>query len=104
MALSSAIFAAPQVSIDCSPEQLLDYLHGAAAAAASTAATAVHQAREEEERLLEAASNALGTQYVLRLMPRHKQPDIRLSLQRLISHAEAVRQAFDMSGRHPDPP
>ena len=92
------------MSTECSPEQLLEYLHSAAAAAASTAAAAVYQAKEEEERLLEAASSALGTQTVMRFVPQHQQPDIRRSLARLISNAEAVRQAFDMSGRYPHPP
>lgn len=99
--LSSAVFAALQVSIDCSPEQLLEYLCGADATAASIAASAVHQAKAEEERLLEAASDALGTQFVMRLIPRHQQPDICRSLKQLISNAEAVRQAVDMSGRYP---
>ena len=98
-----AISAALQVSIDCSPQQLLEYLHGAAASAASTAAAAVYQAKEEEDRLLEAASNALGTQSVMRFIGRYQQPDIRRSVERLISNAEAVRQAFDMSGRCADP-
>lgn len=89
------------MSIECSPEQLLEYLQGADAAAVSIAAAAVHQAKQEEERLLEAASNALGTQYLMRFISRHKQPDIRSSLERLISHAAAVRQTFDMSGEYP---
>lgn len=50
-----------QVSTDCSPEQLLEYLQGEAATAASTAAVAQGRARQEEEELLEAASKALGT-------------------------------------------
>lgn len=93
--------AALQVSIECSPEQLLEYLHSADAAAVSVAAGAAHQAKQEEERLLEAASNALGTQYLIRFISRHKQPDICSSLERLISHAAAVRQTFDMSGEYP---
>ena len=103
MTLSSAISATLQVSIDCSPQQLLEYLHGAAATEASVSAAAVHQAKAEEERLLEAASNALGTQTVMRFIPRHQQPDICGALERLISSAEAVRQAWDMSGGYPDP-
>ena len=94
--------AALQVSIECSSEQLLEYLQGADAAAASAAAGAVHQAKQEEERLLEAASDALGTQYVMRFISRHQQPDIRSSLERLISHAAAVRQTFDLSGKYPE--
>ncbi|KAL3131939.1 hypothetical protein ABBQ38_007635 [Trebouxia sp. C0009 RCD-2024] len=50
-----------EVSTDCSPEQLLEYLQGEAATAASTAAVAQGRARQEEEELLEAASKALGT-------------------------------------------
>lgn len=92
-----------QVSTDCSPEQLLEYLQGEAATAASTAAVAHGRARQEEEELLEAASDALGTRHVMRMVSRYWQPDINRSLQQLIATADAVKAAFDLSGMSPEP-
>ena len=86
------------MSTDCSPEQLLEYLQGEAATAASTAAVAQGRARQEEEELLGAASDALGTRYVMRMVSRYRQPDINRSLQKLIATAAAVTAAFDLSG------
>ncbi|KAL3163390.1 hypothetical protein ABBQ32_009774 [Trebouxia sp. C0010 RCD-2024] len=86
-----------EVSTDCSPEQLLEYLQGEAATAASTAAVAHGRARQEEEELLEAASDALGTRHVMRMVSRYWQPDINRSLQQLIATADAVKAAFDLS-------
>ena len=91
------------MSTDCSPEQLLEYLQGEGAAAASTAAVAQGRARQEEEELLGAASDALGTRYVMRMVSRYRQPDINRSLQKLIATAGAVRAAFDLSGMSQEP-
>lgn len=103
MTLSSNLLDALQVTTDCSPEQLLEYLQGSGATAASTAAAAHGRARREEERLLQAASKTLGTQSTMRLCSRSRQPDINRSLQQLIATADAVREAFDLSGMYQEP-
>ncbi|KAL0042322.1 hypothetical protein WJX77_009053 [Trebouxia sp. C0004] len=87
-----------QVTTDCRPEQLLKYLQGEAATAASIAANAHADSRKEEQALLDAAGEALGAKYVMRMCSRHQQPKINQALQQLIQNAEAVKQSFDLSG------
>ena len=89
-----------QVTTDCREEQLLDYLQGEAATAASIAADAHADSRKEEQALLDAAGEALGAKYVMRMCSRHQQPKINQALQQLIQNAEAVKQSFDLSGGH----
>lgn len=90
-----------QVTTDCRPQQLLEYLQGEAATAASTAAVNQDMAKAKEDRLLEAARIALGVQHIIRLCSRNDQPTVTEPLQRLIEHGPAVRKAIDMSGLHP---
>ncbi|KAL0041357.1 hypothetical protein WJX79_000663 [Trebouxia sp. C0005] len=87
-----------QVTTDCRPEQLLEYLQGEAATAASIAADVHANSRKEEQALLDAAGEALGAKYVMRMCSRHQQPEIKQALQQLIQNAEAVKQSFDLSG------
>lgn len=87
-----------QVTTDCRPEQLLEYLQGEAATAASIAADAHADSRKEEQALLDAAGEALGAKFVMRMCSRHQQPKINQALQQLIQNAEAVKQSFDLSG------
>ncbi len=87
-----------QVTTDCRPEQLLEYLQGEAATAASIAADAHADSRKEEQALLDAAGEALGARFVMRMCSRHQQPKINQALQQLIQNAEAVKQSFDLSG------
>lgn len=89
-----------QVTTDCRPQQLLEYLRGEAATAASTAAVNQERAKAEEDLLLEAARTALGVQHIIRLCSRNDQPTVTEPLQRLIQHGPAVRQAIDLSGMH----
>ena len=89
-----------QVTTDCTPQQLLEYLQGEAATAASRAAVNQDRAKVEEERLLEAARMALGVQHIIRICSRNDQPTVTEPLQRLIQHGPAVRQAVDLSGLH----
>ncbi|KAL0050186.1 hypothetical protein WJX82_006057 [Trebouxia sp. C0006] len=87
-----------QVTTDCRPEQLLEYLQGEAATAASIAADAHADSRKEEQALLDAAGEALGARFVMRMCSRHQQPKINQALQQLIQNSEAVKQSFDLSG------
>ncbi len=89
-----------QVTTDCRPEQLLEYLQGEAATAASLAADSHADSRKEEQALLDAAGEALGAKFVMRMCSRHQQPKINQALQQLIQNAEAVKQSFDLSGGH----
>lgn len=89
-----------QVTTDCRPQQLLEYLQGEAAKAASTAAANQDRAKAEEDQLLEAARIALGVQHIIRLCSRNDQPTVTEPLRRLIQHGASVRQAIDLSGRH----
>ena len=87
-----------QVTTDCRPQQLLEYLQGEAATAASIAAVHQDRAKSEEDQLLEAARIALGVQHIIRLCSRNDQPTVTEPLQRLVQHGPAVRQAVDLSG------
>lgn len=89
-----------QVTTDCRPQQLLEYLQGEAATAASTAAANQDRAKAEEDQLLEAARIALGVQHIIRLCSRNDQPTVTEPLRRLIQHGSSVRQAIDLSGLH----
>ena len=88
------------MTTDCRPEQLLEYLQGEAATAASIAADAHADSRKEEQALLDAAGEALGARFVMRMCSRHQQPKINQALQQLIQNSEAVKQSFDLSGGH----
>lgn len=92
------IMWAVQVTTDCRPKQLLEYLQGEAATAASAAAVSQGGARAEEDRLLEAARMALGVQHIIRICSRNDQPTVTEPLRRLIQHGPTVRQAVDLSG------
>lgn len=87
-----------QVTTECRPQQLLEYLRGEAATAASAAAANQDRAKAEEDRLLEAARMALGVQHIIRICSRNDQPSVTAPLQRLIQHGPTVRQAVDLSG------
>ena len=89
-----------QVTTDCTPEQLLEYLQGEAATAASIAADVHADSRKEEQALLDAAGEALGARFVMRMCSRHQQPKINQALQQLIQNSQAVKQSFDLSGGH----
>ncbi|KAL3152625.1 hypothetical protein ABBQ32_001640 [Trebouxia sp. C0010 RCD-2024] len=91
-------FGALQVTTECRPQQLLEYLRGEAATAASAAAANQDRAKAEEDRLLEAARMALGVQHIIRICSRNDQPSVTAPLQRLIQHGPTVRQAVDLSG------
>lgn len=87
-----------QVTTECRPQQLLEYLQGEAATAASAAAVNQDRAKAEEDRLLEAARMALGVQHIIRICSRKDHPSVTAPLQRLIQHGPTVRQAADLSG------
>ena len=87
-----------QVSTECKPQQLLDYLQGDAATAASETAAAQDKARGEEARLLDLARLALGAQQVIRVCSQNEHPSVSRPLQQLIHNAAAVRQHVDLSG------
>ena len=87
-----------QVSIECPPQQLIDYLHGEAASAASATAAAQDKARGEEEQLLESARIALGAQQIIRVCSQNEHPSVSRPLQQLIRSAAAVKQHVDLSG------
>ncbi|KAL3142186.1 hypothetical protein ABBQ38_002537 [Trebouxia sp. C0009 RCD-2024] len=91
-------FGALQVTTECRPQQLLEYLQGEAATAASAAAVNQDRAKAEEDRLLEAARMALGVQHIIRICSRKDHPSVTAPLQRLIQHGPTVRQAADLSG------
>ena len=87
-----------QVTTECRPQQLLEYLHGAAAREASTAAAAQDRTRAEEDRLLELACVALGVQHIIRMCSRNDQPSVSEPLRRLIQHGPSIREAVNLSG------
>ena len=87
-----------QVSTECDPRLLLDYLSGELATAASTASKLQDRARQEEERLLKAACTALRAKHIIRVCSVHDHPQVCQAIQRLISNAAAVRQAVDLTG------
>ena len=87
-----------QVTTDCRPQQLIEYLCGEAAKAASTAAVAQDTARAEEAQLMEAARRALGAKHIIRVCSAEEQPTVSRPLQRLIQGAAAIRQVVDLSG------
>lgn len=91
-------YGALQVSTECEPQQLIDYLHGEAANAASATAAAQDKARGEEERLLESARVALGAQQIIRVCSQNEHPSVSRPLQQLIRSAAAVKQHVDLSG------
>lgn len=93
---------AMQVSTDCDPGLLLDYLTGEAATAASTASAVQDRARQDEERLLQAACTALRAKHIIRVCSVHDHPQVCQAIQRLIGNAAAVRQAVDLSGEADD--
>ena len=87
-----------QVSTECDPCLLLDYLSGESATAASSASIVQDRARQEEERLLKAACTALRAKHIIRVCSVHDHPQVCQAIQRLISNAAAVRQAVDLTG------
>lgn len=87
-----------QVSLECRPQELLEYLHGEAASSASLTAALQDQARTEEERLLQLACNALGAQQIIRVCSTNEHPSVSRPLQQLIHNAAAVKQQVDLSG------
>lgn len=89
-----------QVTTDCRPQQLIEYLCGEAAKAASTAAVAQDTARNEEARLLEAARLALGAKHIIKVCSAEEHPSVSQPLKRLIQGAPAIRQVVDLSGGH----
>ena len=98
--LPEYVLCTAQVTTECRPQQLLEYLQGEAAKAASAAAVCQDRAKAEEDRLLEAARMALGVQHIIRICSRNDQPTVTEPLQRLVQHGPTVRQAVNLSGLH----